>query len=150
MTGMCIISNCQLSVLRGWVLTMQTDCGLYFVITLFVLFSWILDYNLSCLTWMSAACFSHKRNLDEAFVIFDWTRQPPCLPESIPSTQQIWTFRYFSQVNFAVPGSSPAGSSRHQVLFLHYFCPGWLSNWIMNNIQRLFLMDLAQCYYHVA
>lgn len=41
---------------------------------------------------------------------------------------------YFSEVNFGVPGSSPADSPRHQVLFLHYFCPGWLSNWIMNNI----------------
>lgn len=48
----------------------------------------------------------------------------------------------FLEVNFAVPGSRPADSSRHKVLFLHYFCPGWLSNWIMNNIPAVIFNGL--------
>lgn len=48
-----------------------------------------------------------------------------------------------SEVNFDVPGSCPADSPRHKVLFLHYFCPGWLSNGIMNNIPAVIFNGLS-------
>lgn len=68
---------------------------------------------------------------------FDRTLQPQFFffkLKSIQSTQH-------NEVSFPVPGSTPADLPRHHVLFLHYFCPGWLSNRIMNNILAVVLMD---------
>lgn len=45
------------------------------------------------------------------------------------------SFFFFFRLNFDIPGSRPDDLSRHEVLFIYlFFVPGWLSNWIMNNI----------------
>lgn len=52
----------------------------------------------------------------------------------MPSSKNGEDLTYVSEVIFVVPGSCPADSSRHKVLFLRYFCPRWLSNRNRNNV----------------
>lgn len=148
--GMYIISKRQLSVLRGWILTMHTDHGLYFVITAFVLFCFRLDNNLSCSTWLSAAYFSRKRDLNEAFVISTGHDSLRVYLNLFQAHNKCEPFAIFHKLTLLFQEALPLVPLVIKSYFYIIFVPVGLAtgSWITS--QQLFLMDLAQCYYHVA
>lgn len=60
----------------------------------------------------------------------------------------MWTFLFFFKLTLLFQEALPLTHSVIKFYFYIIFCPGWLSNWIMNNIPAAILMDIAQWHYH--